>query len=586
MPEIPIIPENAPFTPEQRSWLNGFLAAWIGEATGQAIAAEEPAGAPLLILFGSQSGNAEGLAKKIGKQAAAKGFAPRVAGMDAVQPADLAKESQTLVITSTWGEGEMPDNAKDFWEGINNGSSPDLKGMSYSVLALGDTNYGDTFCYAGKVIDERFEKLGAKRIHPRADCDVDFDEPAEEWLSGVMEKLDSTAAAAPATATADVATEAKTEEGYSKKNPFPSKLLENRKLNKEGSAKDVRHIAFSLEGSGLVYEAGDALGVQPVCDPEDAQILITALGCDASNEVEIHDGSKISIRTAFTENYDITKITPAMLKLIAGLCPDSELPSLLDKSKKKELADYLWTRYPVDLIREFKPEGLEVDAFVESLKKLQIRLYSIASSPKAHEGEVHLTVGAVRYSFEDEQRGGVCSTLMADRLALGNTTGVFVQTSHGFRLPENMDLPVIMVGPGTGIAPFRAFLEERAATEAKGKNWLFFGDQKSTTDFLYQEQLEEYFSSGVLNRLDLAFSRDQAEKIYVQDRMKEKGAELWQWLQDGAHFYVCGDASRMAKDVDAMLHEIARTHGRLDEAGAKAYIKQLKSDKRYQRDVY
>ncbi|MEM6600665.1 MAG: sulfite reductase subunit alpha, partial [Verrucomicrobiota bacterium] len=450
----------------------------------------------------------------------------------------------------------------------------------------GDTNYGDTFCYAGRVIDERFEKLGAKRIHPRVDCDVDFDEPAEEWLNAVMEKLDSNATGTSAGSVAESGAAAKVEAGYSKKNPFPSKLLENRKLNKAGSAKDVRHIAFSLEGSGLEYAAGDALGVQPLCDPADADQLIAALGSDPTCEIETPDGSQASIRRSFMESYDITKITPAMLKLIAGLCPDSELAPLMDQARKKELADYLWTKYPVDLIRELKPAGLELDAFVGTLKKLQVRLYSIASSPKAHPGEVHLTVGAVRYSYQDAERGGVCSTFMADRLALGECAGVFVQTSHGFRLPVNTDVPVIMVGPGTGIAPFRAFLEERAATQAKGKNWLFFGDQKSATDFLYQDQLEAYFSSGVLNRLDLAFSRDQAEKIYVQDRMQEKGEEIWQWLQDSAHFYVCGDASRMAKDVDAMLHRIVQQHGGMDEAGAKTYIKQLKSDKRYQRDVY
>ncbi|MEM6821410.1 MAG: sulfite reductase subunit alpha [Verrucomicrobiota bacterium] len=584
MSQIPIIPENAPFTKEQRAWLNGFLASWLGEVTSGGASEPVTEGAPLLVLYGSQSGNSEGLAKKIGKLASTRGFDPRVLGMDAIKPADLAAESQMLVVTSTWGEGEMPDNAKDFWHGISNGSSPDLKSTNYSVLALGDTNYADTFCYAGKIIDQRLEELGAKRIHPRVDCDVDFDDLAEEWINEVFKKLDTSAPASSTTAVVS-APEAKPE-GYSKKNPFPSKLLENRELNLEGSAKDVRHIALSLEGSGLEYEAGDALGVVCQSDHQVVEQLCNALGCSGDERVETPDGTEAPVKEAYQNSYDVSKITPAMVKLFAALCPDSDLAPLLDKERKSELNDYLWGKYPIDLIKELKPQGLELAAFTETLKKLVPRLYSIASSPKAHPGEVHLTVGAVRYEYEGDARGGVCSTFLADRLPEGETTGVFVQKSHGFRLPENLETSVIMVGPGTGIAPFRAFLEERKATEATGKNWLFFGDQKSKTDFLYQEELEAFQASGILTRLDTAFSRDQKEKVYVQNRMEEHGKELWQWLQEGAHFYVCGDASRMAKDVDAMLHTIAQTFGAMDEDAAVAFVKKLKTDKRYQRDVY
>ncbi|GAA5140644.1 assimilatory sulfite reductase (NADPH) flavoprotein subunit [Prosthecobacter algae] len=549
MSRVPLIPESAPFSAEQRAWLNGFLAGLIsrGESQGASLSpAAETAKKPLLIAFGSQSGNAESLAKRLAREAASRGFAARAAGLDSLQPADLVREQNVLLITSTWGEGDMPDNAISFWDSINqNGSSPKLDGVKYSVLALGDKNYGETFCLAGKKLDSRFAELGATRVIERVDCDVEFDEQAKTWSSSVFSALE-TGSAASVAVVAEVAPVVVVEEtGYNKKNPFPAPLIGNVALNATGSSKDTRHIAFSLAGSGLDYEVGDALGVYVKNCPEVVDAILSAHSLDPQSEATLPDGGTASLREALISSYEV--------RHLHGVTPN-HLSNTAD--------------------------------FVTSLRKLQPRLYSIASSIKAHPEEVHLCVGAVRYDVHGVQHKGVASTFLADRLALGETTGVFFHVAKHFRLPTDLSKPVIMVGPGTGIAPFRAFLEEREATGASGKNWLFFGDQRRATDFLYHDQIIEWVQTGVLTRLDTAFSRDQEEKIYVQTRMLTAAAEMWQWLEEGAHFYVCGDAKRMAKDVDAALHEIIQTAGGRTAEEAIAYVADMKKYKRYQRDVY
>jgi sulfite reductase (NADPH) flavoprotein alpha-component len=594
MSSIPFIPDSAPFSPEQRLWLNGYLAGLFSDASlaaramsGLSAAPAAPA-KPLAVLFGSQTGTAEGLAKKVSKEAEKRGFAPKLVDMAKYESVDLTKEENVLVITSTYGDGDPPDNAQAFWDYLKSETAPPLSQLHFSVLALGDTNYAE-FCAFGKKCDERFEQLGAQRVHPRVDCDVDYDGPAKAWTEGVFAALSSTGSAP-----ASVSDEAPAATGHSKKNPFPARLLTNRLLNAEGSGKEVRHYEISLAGSGLIYEVGDALGVVPVNCGELVGDILAALGCDGEEAVKSPEGTETSLRLALTQHYDITRPSVELLKAAAERgAAGGELAGLLDPARKDDLKKWLWGREIIDVIGGLASQFSAAE-FIALLKKLQPRLYSISSSPKAHPDEVHLTVAAVRYEGHGRPRKGVCSTFLADRCVAAGATdpghgtpvAVFVQTSHGFRLPENGDVPVIMCGPGTGIAPFRAFLEERAATGAKGRNWLFFGDQKRATDFLYREQLEGWLADGHLTRLDLAFSRDQAEKIYVQNRMLENAAELWSWLECGAHFYVCGDASRMAKDVDAALHQIAETAGGLSTEAAAAYVAKLKSDKRYQRDVY
>jgi sulfite reductase (NADPH) flavoprotein alpha-component len=583
MNRIPYIPENAPFSAEQRMWLNGFLAGLFSDSAqaGMSIPSEPAAPkAPLLLLYGSQTGTAEGLAKKTAKVAETKGFAPRVLSMEKYETVDWSKESNVLVIASTYGDGEPPDPAQSFWNWLKADEAPRLEHLQYSVLALGDTNYSQ-FCQFGKVCDERLAALGAKRIFDRKDCDVDYETPAQEWTEAVFSNL--AGAAAVATAATAVTSEAPATTGFDRKNPFPSRLLRNLTLTRAGSAKDVRHFELGLAGSGLSYEVGDALGVYANNCPALVGEILQVLGCDGEEAVPA-GGRELPLRLALTQHFDVTKPSNELLAAVAARSPGSELAAFVDPARKADLKQWLYGREIIDVLLGMGATFSAAE-FVALLKKLAPRLYSISSSLKAHADEVHLTVSAVRYDAHGRSRKGVASTFLADRVGDTGTASVFVQPSHGFKPPTNPETPMIMVGPGTGIAPFRAFLEERQAIGAKGKNWLFFGDQKRATDFLYEEQLTGWQADGLLTRLDLAFSRDQAEKIYVQSRMLESAAELFAWLEEGAHFYVCGDASRMAKDVDHALHTIIERGGKSPDE-AKAYVAKLKSDKRYQRDVY
>jgi len=597
MTQIPYIPETAPFNAEQRAWLNGFLAGLLanqnaGQPAPQSNGAPAKTGEPLLVLFGSQTGSAEGLAKKFAKESESRGFAPKLAALNDFESAGFASASKAVIITSTWGDGEPPDNAVNFWSWLNADSAPRLESLQFAVLGLGDKNYSD-FCGASKKFDSRLEALGARRVVPRGECDVDYEGAAANWIGGLWEKLGEGKADSPLPAAAANGTngahgvthptsDSNGAAAYGKSNPFPAKLLKNVLLNQPGSGKEVRHYEIALNGSGLTYEVGDALGVVPVNCPELVDDIIAALKATPDENVKFGDNIT-SLREALTHHLDITKPAQELLKVVA--VTNAELAALLAPERRDDLKKWLWGRQVIDLLAML-PGPMPVAEFIPLLKKLTPRLYSISSSPKAHPGEVHLTVGAVRYESHGRVRKGVASTFLADRVGDTNFVKVFVQPSHGFKPPTSGDTPMIMVGPGTGIAPFRAFLEERAATGAKGKHWLFFGDQKRATDFLYDDLLTGWQKSGLLTRLDLAFSRDQAKKVYVQDRMMQNAAELWSWLEAGAHFYVCGDASRMAKDVDAALHKIVEQSGGKNADEAKAYIAKLKSEKRYQRDVY
>lgn len=581
---VPLIPDNAPFTPDQRAWLNGFLAGVFSRAAGAPAApVATQALAPLTILFGSQTGTAENLAKKVAKEAGKRGFAAMVLDMAQTDVAKLANEKNLLVITSTYGEGEPPDNAKALHSALKAAGDRPLTDVRFSICALGDTNYAQ-FCQCGKDLDAWFERLGATRASPRVDCDLDYEEKFTAWLDQALTALGPVGGALRPDSTSESGHKApptEEEPTYSKKNPFPSSVLAVRNLNSAGSAKEVNHVEFSLEGSGLVYAAGDALGVYPQNCPALVTDVLAALGCDGEEAVATSAG-EMPLRRALAECYDLGKPAPELLSLVGGaLRPDVASESGHKAPPTLAVAHH----HVIDVLLAASTKPTPAD-FIRTLKKIQPRLYSISSSPKAHPGQVHLTVGAVRYEKDGRPRKGACSAFLAERALAAGKVGVFVHVNPAFRPPAGGDTPMIMVGPGTGIAPFRAFLEERRATGAKGKNWLFFGDQKAASDFLYREELLGMEESGLLTRLDLAFSRDQTEKIYVQQRMLENAAELWAWLEQGAHFYVCGDASRMAKDVDAALHQVIEQAGGKSAADAAAYIQSLKAAKRYARDVY
>ncbi|MBE2203839.1 MAG: sulfite reductase subunit alpha [Chthoniobacterales bacterium] len=584
MNPAPYIPDTAPFTSAQRSWLNGFLAG-LFSSTPESAAPPAAAQKTVNIYFGSESGNSEALAKLIAKAAKKQGLASQAVGLDKVRLADLAAQTFALIVTSTFGDGEPPANAVAFQEELLSDAAPRLENLHYAVLALGDTNY-EQFCKFGIEVDARLEALGARRLYERADCDVAYEDAAAAWQTGVFQVIATMPDTAPAAAAAapPARTAPPADAGYSKTHPFPAALITNRKLTADTSAKETRHIEISLAGSGLTYEVGDALGVLPTNCPALVDDILRALNCDGEEAVPTPDGVEVPLRTALLRHYEITKIPAPLLKVIAERSADKTLADLLIPEARDALNHYLHGRETLDLLADFASVAFSAPEFVSHLRKLQPRLYSISSSLHAFPDQVHLTVATVRYDSHGRSRKGVCSTFLADRT--NGTVPVFVHVSKGFRLPASDDTPIIMVGPGTGIAPFRAFLHDRKARGAKGKNWLFFGDQKASTDFLYRDELEGLRADGHLTRLDTAFSRDQSEKIYVQHRMRENAAALWAWLQDGAYFYVCGDAQRMARDVDAALHTVAETAGGLSAEAAAAFVQKLKSDKRYMRDVY
>lgn len=579
----PVLPDTAPFTSAQRAWLNGFFAGLFSPSGGsQPPAALEKPAIALTILYGTQTGTAASLSRSLAKEAVKRGFAAQAKDMAEFTVGQLKEVTNLLVITSTYGDGEPPDGARAFHEALHAEDAQSLSHLSFSVLGLGDTNY-EKFCECAKEFDLRLEKLGARRIHDRTDCDVDYEELAHAWFQGALASVTGHASVPASEIAVSAPAEPDAPSAYGKSNPFPARLLDNRLLNACGSTKETRHLAFSLEGSGLSYEVGDALGVLPANCPDLVESILRATGFDGEEAVVSVDGREKSLRLALTSDYDISGLNKSLVEKFNKFRHVSELAALLEPARAGELTAFLAGRHWLDLLTAYPIIGATAGEFTALLKKLQPRLYSIASSPKAHPGEVHLCVGIVRYDSHGRARKGVCSTYLAERI--DGTAGVFVHHNTGFRLPVG-ERDVIMIGPGTGIAPFRAFLEERRVTAATGRNWLFFGDQRAATDFLYREELESMQKDGALTRLDLAFSRDQAEKIYVQQRMTENGAELWKWIEGGAYLYICGDASRMAKDVDAALHAIAEKHGALTPEAAKNTITRLKSEKRYQRDVY
>jgi NADPH-dependent sulfite reductase flavoprotein alpha-component len=591
---VPVLPRSAPFSGATRAWADGLLAGLFSREPGSSpTAAPQPsevmADRPrILLAWASQTGNAEEFAVDAARDLTADGHAVDLISMDRVHRELLTTVDTLLVISSTFGDGEAPDNGTVFWRALTAADAPSLTGLSFAVLAFGDSNYAD-FCGHGRRLDARLAELGAARLLERVDVEPDGAPRAEAWLAAIRTLLrpttpatsDSRGVRTPPQSDATVVAGAAVAT-FTRRRPLATRLVTNHQLTGAGSAKDVRAFEFALEAD-CAYAAGDALGVWPRNDEAVVAEWLAATGLNGDAPVTLEDQPAMSLRAAATDHLDIVRITPQLLRFVADRHPTPELATLLRPGNSINLAQWLWGRQAMDLLAEFEVRA-DLDEWLDVLKPLTPRLYSISSSPLVEPERVALTVSAVRYQHSGRTRHGVCSTFLADR-SEDRPVQVFLQRSPNFRPPTASDTPMIMIGPGTGVAPFRGFLQERRALGHTGRNWLFFGEQRAATDFYYREELQAAQRDGLLSRLSLAFSRDQRQKVYVQDLMRGAGAELWRWLADGAHVYVCGDATRMAKDVHIALLDIARDHGRLGD-GAEDWLSGLVASKRYLRDVY
>jgi sulfite reductase (NADPH) flavoprotein alpha-component len=559
------------------SWVSGYLA---GVSQGGAVntPAEVPAG-KLTILYGSQTGNAKGVAGEVAAKATELGINVELVSMGNYKTKQLKSETHLLVVVSTNGEGEAPDDAIQLHEFLGGKRAPKLENLSYSVLGLGDTSY-EFFCQTAIDFDKRLAALGAKSVVARQDCDVDYDDDVIAWTTQVLSAVKETLSAQVSVQTPALSLVTPSSQ-YTKKNPFKATLLANPKITGRDANKDVRHIEISLEESGMTYQPGDALGVWFDNDPQLVSELLTLVNISGDEKITINDQS-ITIEQALIEHFELTQLHPGFVSAYGSAAQSDVLIALgEDKDAARE---FTADRQVVDVVREY-PADISVEQLTDALRKLTPRLYSIASAMSEVEEEVHLTVAVVDYQAFGQSHQGAASSYLAHRLTEDSQVRVFVEHNDNFRLPAS-DKSTIMIGPGTGIAPFRAFLQQRDNEEATGENWLFFGNQHFTDDFLYQTELQDFKERGVLNRIDLAFSRDQAEKVYVQQRIVEQGEALYQWLENGASLYICGDGSQMAKDVHSALLDVIQTHGEKTLEQANDYLINLRDTKRYQKDVY
>jgi sulfite reductase (NADPH) flavoprotein alpha-component len=585
---VPYIPDNAPFTPEQRAWLNGMLAGMFSSMPTLATS-EAKVSHRIAVLYASQSGTAEGLARKLAKELKAQGHVPAVSTLVGYTPAALAAEKYALLIASTYGEGEAPDGVRPFYEELCLEHFPRYDKLSYAVFALGDRHY-EQFCKFGIDLDTKLAALGANRICNRVECDVDVDEPFTQWKASLMPRLQEIGNGhkpiEPALRPASTDQEPPPAMVFTRENPVFAPVVDKKRLTHKESSKATLHLAFSIEGTGMTYEAGDACGVIPKNDLNLVAEILQSARFNGNEQVTCGKPETTTLHDALTHHRQITHLNRKILSDYAKLGQCRQLLDLLAPEHQAKLDNYTYDRGLIDLLLEFPGVIDDPADLVAMLPKLTPRLYSISSSPAAHAGEIHTTVAVVRFRAHNRDRGGVCSTLFADRASLSDRLPIYIQPNKKFRLPKDSSAPVIMIGPGTGIAPFRGFLHERRAIGASGRNWLFFGERSASTDFLYREELEAMRVDSHLTRLDTAFSRDQDLKIYVQDRMLEQAPTFWSWLQEGASVYVCGDASRMAKDVHSALKTIVAEQGRMNNDAAEEYVDSLKEQHRYHRDVY
>lgn len=585
-------------TAEQALWVSGYFAGVAEARAGDSTVAASLAGpasvavptgsaasATVKVLYASETGNAATLARELAQRAGQLGLAASVEDLARYKTRELKNEQTLLFVSSTHGEGEPPEPALPFFEFLAGRKAPRLEQLKFAVLALGDSTYS-LYCEAGKVLDRRLEQLGATRLHDRADCDVDYEVDAGRWIEAVLAKLQAAAhgaAAVPAGALAGFAPLAAqaTATAYSKAKPFLAQVSEIIRITGRGSSKDTRHIELALEGSGLSHTPGDALGVVPRNDPALVAELIETAGWSGSEAVAGRSGD-LPLHQALESEFEITALTPRFIEKWAELSGDTQLAQM----SAAERAAFMASTQIIDLIKSRPAPGAKAKDVVQALRGLQPRLYSIASSAELAPEEVHLCVAPVRYQLHDRLRHGVASAHLADRLQAGDTVPVYIQHNEHFRLPEDPATPIVMIGAGTGVAPYRAFMQHREAQGIDGKSWLFFGERHFRTDFLYQAEWLDWLRDGVLSRLDVAFSRDQQEKIYIQHRLQEQGAALYRWISEGAHLYVCGDAQGMAQDVHKALSRVIEQHGGHDGERAQEVLLDMQAAGRYQKDVY
>lgn len=580
----------AALSPTQLAWLAGYC--WAQSQQAGAVLSAQSAAAPaparrVTVLSASQTGNARRVAEGLHGRLEAAGVNARLVSAGDYKSKTLPEEDIVLLVTSTQGEGEPPEEALPLYKLLFGKKAPALGGLSFAVLGLGDSSY-PKFCRAGRDFDVRLAELGATRLHALGECDLDFQAAADAWVEAVSAEVGELCAQAAAPAVSDGlisnnAENAAPAQLYSKEKPYTATLSVRQKITARNAEKDVEHIEIDLAGSGIRYQTGDALGVWPLNAPETVDEILALNRLSGSETVKLADGGETDIRTALTEHADITQNTPALVRQYADLCGSEALRQTAENPEA--LNAYLAATPPAGVLAEH-PHPLDAQTLLGLFRPQTPRLYSIASAQAETGDEVHLTVGVVRYNHHGNTYTGAASGFIGNRLEEGGSVRVFVEPNPHFRLPENGAAPIIMIGAGTGIAPFRAFMQQRDADGAEGKNWLVFGNQRFTDDFLYQAEWLQYRKSGLLTRADLAWSRQGAEKVYVQHKLAANAAEVWQWLQEGAYVYVCGDAVRMARDVENTLLDIIAEHGKLSRDDAEDYLNNLREEKRYQRDVY